>query len=308
MSRIVLTGASGYLGGVLIRHLADRGHNLTVISRRKPALPAGTQFAPWDGEHLGAWVRHIDGAEAVINLAGKSVNCRYNEANRNEILKSRLATTNVVGEAIRIAASPPRVWLNASSATIYRDSRDLPMDECTGELGEGFSVDVCRAWEAEFFEPELPSTRRVAMRSSMVFGVGAPVFQVFERLVKLGLGGHQGDGGQMVSWIHEADFMAATEFVLTHENLHGPVNICAPNPLPNRDFMAALRHGFGMPLGLWAPRLAMEIGAFFMRTETELPLKSRFVIPGHLLNAGFRFQFTDWPAAVRDIVARVKSS
>lgn len=300
--KIVISGAGGYLGSVLAPFLTTQGHQIVVVARRQPeiALPDRARFAKWDGENLGDWALEIDGADAVINLAGRSVNCRYNAQNRREILESRLKTTGIVAQAIENAKNPPRVWLNAASATIYRDERQRDMDEASGILGKGFSVEVCQAWEGALFESDLPSTRRVAMRMSMIFGRTAPVFQVFARLVKLGLGGPQGDGGQSVSWIHERDCLRAILFLMEND-LSGPVNVCAPNPLPNREFMRVLRRVFGRPFGLPAPSLAMKIGAVFLRTETELALKSRRAVPKRLLDAGFQFDFPTWDGAAKNI-------
>jgi uncharacterized protein (TIGR01777 family) len=258
----------------------------------------------WDGASVDDWTRELDGAAAVVNLAGRSVNCRYNARHRAEILNSRVNATRAIGAAVAQCARPPAVWLNASSATIYRDARDRAMDEATGEVGEGFSVEVCRAWERAFFEAPAPVTRKVAMRLAIVFGPPpGGVFEVFERIVRRGLGGTQGDGGQFVSWLHLEDFCRAVEWLLAHGEVEGPVNLCAPNPLPNREFMRAFREAGGVRIGLPAARWMLEVGAFFMRTETELLLKSRRVVPGRLLAGGFHFHFTHWSTTVRELVA-----
>lgn len=297
--KIVLTGASGYLGSVLAPFLAAKGHEVVAVARREVGFR--TRFVAWDGETLGDWAREVDGADAVINLAGRSVNCRYNAQNRREILESRLKTTRAVAQAIGEAKAPPRVWLNASGA-IYQDQRERDLDE-NGALGEGFSVEVCKAWEAALFENDLPQTRRVALRIALIFGRTAPVFNVFARLAKLGLLGPQGDGGQYVSWIHERDCLRAILFLLECE-LSGPVNVCAPSPLPNREFTRELRRVFKMPIGLPAPTIAMKIGAVFLQTETELALKSRRAVPKRLLESGFSFDFAKWSDAARDIVSQ----
>ncbi len=302
--KIIITGAGGYLGSVLAPFLADRGHEIVLVARRDLgfSLPQNARFARWDGENLGDWAREIDGAGAVINLAGRSVNCRYNEQNKREILESRLKTTRIVARAIAEADNPPRVWLNASGA-IYQDQREKGLDE-NGALGDGFSVEVCKAWESALFETELPHTRRVALRIALIFGKTAPVFKVFARLTKFGLGGPQGDGGQYVSWIHERDCTRAILWLLENEALSGPVNVCAPKPLPNREFVRVLRRVFHVRIGLPAPTLAMKIGAIFLRTETELALKSRRAVPQKLLDAGFCFDFPKWSDAARDIVSQ----
>ena len=300
--KIILVGASGYLGHALVPFLRDAGHEITVISRHDPKL--GARFIEWDGETMGVWAREFEGADAVINLAGRSVNCRYNDENRRQILDSRVTTTALVGRAINDAATPPRVWLNAASATIYRDARLSAMDEVSGEIGSGFSVDVCRAWEqALFAAPVNSNCRRVALRLAMVFG--APrggVYDAFEVLVKLGFGGPMAGGGQWISWIHLHDFCRAVAFLLSNE-LEGAVNIAASNPLTNAQFLSVLRRALKIPYALPTGRWQLEIGAFAGRTETELLLKSRRVVPTRLLDAGFKFDYLNWSEAARAIVA-----
>ena len=298
--KIILTGASGYLGAALVPLLRDAGHEITIISRHDPKN--GARFVPWDGATMGAWVREFDGAEAVINLAGRSVNCRYNDENKRQILDSRVTTTALIGRAINDATAPPRVWLQAASATIYRDARDREMDENSGEIGRGFSVDVCRAWEQTLFAAPV-DCRRVAMRLAMVFG--APrggVYDAFEILVKLGFGGPMAGGGQYISWIHLRDFCRAVTFLLDSE-LDGAVNIAAPKPVTNAQFLSTLRRALHIPYALPTARWQLAIGAFAGRTETELLLKSRRVVPTRLLEAGFAFDYPNWNQAARAIVA-----
>ena len=302
MSRLILTGASGYLGRALIRYLGVQGHQITVISRHNPQIE-GAAFVAWDGVAMGEWARALEGAGAVINLAGRTVNCRYNAENKAQILDSRVQTTQLIGRAIAECQSPPRVWLQAASATIYRDARDREMNENTGEIGSGFSVEVCQAWEKTLFEaPVGAQTRRVALRLAMVFG--APrggVYDAFEVLVKLGFGGPMAGGGQWVSWIHLEDFARAVAFLLGGE-LDGPVNIAAPHPVTNVQFLSTLRQTLGVPYALPTARWQLEIGALAGRTETELLLKSRRVVPGKLLEAGFSFDYPTWKSAAREIV------
>jgi len=268
----------------------------------------------WDGRETGDWTKELEGADAVINLAGRNVNCRYTEANRREILESRIRTTQLIGQAIAQATHPPALWINASTATIYRHALDRPMDEATGELGGAeddapstwrFSIDVATGWERAFFEASTPRTRKIAIRSAMTMSPDkGGVFDVLLRLVRVGLGGSAGSGRQFVSWIHDIDFVRAIEFLIEHKEWQGAVNLAAPNPLPNRDFMRDLRKAWGASIGLPAARWMLEAGALFLRTETELILKSRRVVPGRLLSAGFGFQFPDWPAAAKDLVSR----
>jgi uncharacterized protein (TIGR01777 family) len=313
--RIVLPGGSGLLGQILARHFQERGHHVTVLTRGPYTAP--WQTVHWDGRHTGPWTEYLEGADACINLAGRSVNCRYDEANRQAIYDSRIQTTRLLGHAIAGLAEPPRVWLNASTATIYRHALDREMDEATGELGGhefisrrrrapltwDFSIQVAKDWESAFFACHTPRTRKVALRSAIVFSPApGSAFAEFSNLVRLGFGGRQGNGRQFVSWIHEADFARAVQFLIAREDLGGVVNIAAPSPLPNRAFMAALREAWDVPNGLPIPSLAIELGAFLLRTESELVLKSRRVVPGRLLDAGFRFNFPDWPDAAEGLV------
>ncbi len=254
----------------------------------------------------------MDGADIVINLAGRSVNCRYTPKNRREILESRTLSTRAVGKAIAQAAKPPTLWMNASTATIYRHSLDHPMDEFTGELGGQeagapstwrFSIDVATSWEREFFAAATPRTRKIALRSAMTMSPDAGgIFDTLLRLVRIGLGGKAASGEQFISWVHETDFVRAIDFLVEHQTLDGCINICSPCPLPNQEFMRDLREAWGTRIGLPATRWMLEIGAFVLRTETELILKSRRVVPRRLLEAGFKFNFAEWPNAVADLV------
>jgi uncharacterized protein (TIGR01777 family) len=272
------------------------------------------QTVHWDGETSGPWTQYLEGADVCINLAGRSVNCRYTPDNRVEIYNSRIISTRLLGEVIGFLANPPRVWLNASTATIYRHSLDRDMDEATGELGGGeagapdawnFSVHVARDWETAFFNANTPQTRKVAMRSAITFSpVPGNAFAILSNLVRLSLGGKQGNGRQWVSWIHEEDFARAVEFLILREDLDGAVNIASPYPEKNREFMAELREAWGTPNGLPAPRPLLELAALVMRSETELVLKSRRVVPGRLLEAGFSFEFPHWPRAAQDLVEK----
>ncbi len=318
--RIVLPGGSGQVGQALARQFQERGHHVTVLTRGP--YTAQWQTVHWDGQEPGDWVETLEGADVCINLAGRSVNCRYNADNRAAIYDSRIGTTRLLNRVIAGMADPPRVWLNASTATIYRHALDREMDEATGELGGNelvsrrrrapetwnFSVRVAKDWEAAFFETETPRTRKVALRSAIVLSPRpGNAFDIFSNLVRLSLGGAQGNGRQFVSWIHESDFARAVEFLVDHDEFDGPVNIAAPNPLPNGTFMEALRDAWDMPNGLPIPAFALELGAFFLRTESELVLKSRRVIPGRLLAAGFEFEFPEWPEAADDLVRQWKN-
>ena len=260
---------------------------------------------------MGDWAAEFEGADAIINLAGRSVNCRYNAENRRIIMESRIKSTQVVGEAITQAQQPPRVWLQASTATIYAHRYDAPNDEFTGIIGGSepnvpdawrFSIDVARTWEQTVDEVATPHTRKVKMRSAMTMSPDrGGIFDVLLGLVRRGLGGQAGDGHQYVSWIHHQDFVQAVYWLIDQDELEGAVNLAAPNPLPNAEFMRVLRDSWGARLGLPATEWMLEIGTFLLRTETELILKSRRVIPSRLLNSGFTFQFPAWPEAARDL-------
>jgi hypothetical protein len=312
--RIVIPGGSGQIGAVLARHYQSLGDDVVVLAR-KP-LQAPWRVAQWDGRTIGSWTKEIDGADVVINLAGRSVNCRYNAANRREIKESRVKATKVVGQAIARSSRPPKLWMNAATATIYRHALDRAMDEATGELGGNepnapdtwrFSIDVAKSWEDAFSSTSAPTTRKIALRSAMVMSPDrGGVFDALLGLVRHGLGGASGPGLQFVSWVHDKDFLRALDYLIEREEFEGAVNIASPNPLPNKEFMAALRKAWGTRIGLPAAEWMLEVGAIFLRTETELILKSRRVVPGRLLAAGFQFKFPDWPLAAGDLVSRWK--
>ncbi len=310
--KIVIPGGSGQIGQALARSFYAAGHEVVVLSRAPQAVP--WRVVMWDGRTLGTWAGEVDGADVVINLTGRSVNCRYTPANRQAITASRVDSTRVVGVAIARAGRPPRVWLQASTATVYTHRFDAFNDEATGLLDRTesdapdtwrFSVGVGLAWERALDEAVTPHTRKVKLRTSLMMSP-APggVFDVLLRLVRFGLGGRAGDGRQYVSWMHDVDYINAIHWLLAHEDLEGPVILAAPEPLPHAEFMRELRAAWGQPVGLPAARWMLELGAFFLRTETELILKSRRVTPGRLLQAGFTFQFPTWAGAARDLCRR----
>ncbi len=311
--KIVIPGGSGRVGRILCRALAPE-HEVVVLTRAGAGKRPGVRYAAWDGKTLDSWGAEIDGADAVINLAGRDVDCRYTRSNLEEMLVSRVDSTRVVGEAIAASARPPRVWLQASTATIYSHHTEQPHDDVTGVLGGGepdlprvwkASIDIAKAWERTLGEADTPGTRRVAMRTAIVMSPdpGSP-FRLILRLARLGLGGWWGDGRQYVSWVVDRDFVRAVRWLLRSDDLSGPVNIAAPGPLPQRDFVRAVRRAARAPIGLPAAKWMLEIGAFAMRTDTELILKSRRVVPRRIVESGFRFDMTDWEAAARDLVER----
>jgi NAD dependent epimerase/dehydratase family enzyme len=328
--RIVLPGGSGQVGQMLARFFQERGHRVTVLTRGPYTAP--WQTVHWDGEHPGPWTETLEGADVCIHLTGRSINCRPTLTNRREIYQSRIHSTRLLHEVIAGLANPPRVWLNASAATLYKrvvDERgiDLPQDEITGPMDgpdllassdpraevapgmepwakrRGFMKRVVRDWEATFFATETPCTRKIALRSAVTFSpTPGNVFAILLRLVQLSLGGTQGNGRQFVPWIHETDYARAVEFLIQREDLDGPFNLAAPHPLPNREFMAALREAANIPNGIPAPALAIRLGALLMGTAPELVLDSCRAVPGRLLDAGFEFQFPEWPEAAEDLM------
>jgi uncharacterized protein (TIGR01777 family) len=310
--KVIIPGGSGQVGMVLARAFQADGHEVIVLSRQP--RPAPWRVVAWDAATLGDWAAELEGADAVINLAGRSVNCRYHAANRRLITESRIKSTRVVGEAIARAHRPPRVWLQASTATIYAHRYDAANDEATGILGGSepnapdtwrFSIDVATSWEEAARTAVVPQTRKVLLRSAMVMSPDpGGVFDVLLRLVRWGLGGRSGDGRQYVSWIHDRDFIRSLYWIMDHNELEGPVNLASPNPVPNEEFMRTLRAAWGSRLGLPAAAWMLEIGAFFLRTETELILKSRRVVPGRLLGTGFAFHFPTWAEAAADLCRR----
>lgn len=314
--KIIIPGGSGQVGTLLARAFHADGHDVVALSRTAAEKPWRTAY--WDGKTLGAWASELDGADAVINLAGRSVNCRYTPANRKAILDSRVDSTRVVGEAIGQAKRPPPVWLQAGTATIYAHRLDAPNDEATGILGGDepdapdtwcFSIGVAKAWEAALDAAQTPNTRKVILRSAMTMSLGeGGIFDVLLGLVRHGLGGPVAGGRQYVSWIHGEDFVSAVRLLITGDRFAGPVNLCAPHPLPYADFMRGLRGASGVKFGLPATREMLELGAWALRTETELVLKSRRVVPGRLLDAEFTFAYPDWPEAAADLCGRWRAA
>ena len=301
--KIVLAGGAGCLGGLLRDHFVAAGFEVVILSRR-----AGPGTVVWDGETLGAWAAQLEGAEAVVNLAGRSVDCRYTAANRRQIMDSRVRSTRILGEAIARCERPPKDWLNSSTATIYLHTFGPAWDEA-GEIGacaeakDGFSVEVATAWEREFERAPAPRTRKVALRAAMVLSREGGGFPVLRRLARLGLGGRMGNGRQFMSWIHGDDFVRAVEWLIRNDALSGIVNLAAPEPVPNAEFMSQLRREVGMPCGLPATRWMLEAGAFLLRTETELIIKSRRVISARLTDGGFEFHYPRLNPALAELTS-----
>lgn len=307
--RIILAGGSGFLGRTLIAWLGARGCESVVLTRSPGSCftsPA-TRAVAWDARTPGLWMKELDGAEALINLAGRSVNCRYTPRNRAAIVESRTLSTRILGEAVGACGNPPRVWLNLSTATIYRHTSGEAHDErgeiaATPEAKDAFSIEVARAWEEAFDRAHAPRTRKVILRTSMVFGREPwGVYEVLRRLVRFGLGGNMAHGGQFVSWIHATDFCRAVAWLIDRDSASGTYNIASPHPVTNFEMMRTLRRVLHRPIGLPAARWMLEVAAFLMRTETELIIKSRRVVPARMLEEGFTFRFPSLDAAVADL-------
>jgi uncharacterized protein len=308
---VVIAGASGFIGTYFRRRFAELGIEVRTIGRSRP-----TADAAW-GDTAGIG-QVLDGADLLLNLAGKSVSCRYNRVNKAEIFRSRLETTAELGRALsRCVAEggrPPSLWINASTGTIYRHAEDRPQSEDNGELGTGFSVDVARAWEQALDDAETPGVRKVALRIAIVLGPGGGVLRPFVNLARCGLGGRQGQGTQQFSWIHVEDLLQVILFLAAHRGLAGagtagvvPVNAASPHPVTNRELMAEVRRALRIPLGLPAPKWLLELGAVLIRTETELVLKSRWVEPHRLLDAGYRFRYPTLRQALAQILGSYRS-
>lgn len=292
--KIVIAGGSGFLGEALKEFFHQKGDTVLVLARN----PKKENELFWDGKTLGAWQNSLENSDILINLAGKSVDCRYNDKNRAEILNSRIDSTNVLQQALDLCGNPPRLWLNASSATTYIHSEQQPMTEKEGIIGDDFSMNICKAWEAAFYKTENDKIRKVALRTSIVMGKNGGAFPKFKQIAQLGLGGKQGNGNQMMSWIHIDDFCEAVDFIIQLDNLSGSINVTAPEPLPNHSFMQKLRNQLKVSIGIPSPKWLLELACVPMQTETELMLKSRFVIPERLLDAGFKFQYPSFDFAL----------
>jgi uncharacterized protein (TIGR01777 family) len=299
LRKIVIAGGSGFIGKLLAGHFS-KSSRVIVLSRTAQPERDNIKTVKWNGRNRGDWANELEGAYAIINLTGKNVNCRYTPQNKKQILESRLLSTKVLGEAVASLKEQPTVWIQMSSATIYKHAEDKPNDETYGEIGSDFSMDVCRDWERTFNELPLNRTRKVIMRTSIVMGKGGGALPPLRNLVRSGLGGRQGSGKQMVSWIHQEDIVGVVDWML-EGNGSGVYNVTSPQPIQNNVLMTHLRKACGMPLGLPSPAWLLTFGAAIIGTETELVLKSRWVIPKRLLQEGYRFRFPSAEAAIEDL-------
>ena len=301
--KIILAGGNGYIGNVLAGYYRNLADEVIILSRSFKPADGNIKTLIWDGQAEGPWTNEMEGAELLVNLCGKNVNCRYTEENKRKIIDSRVKPTRLLGSVIASLKNPPALWINVTSATVYRHAEDRPQDEETGETGYGFSIDVCRQREAAFFNAGRLKTRKVALRMGIVLGHSDGVFPRLLNLVKAGMGGKQGNGEQYISWVHERDAARCTEWLLQHQEISGIINCTAPVAIKNADFMKTLRMAYGIPFGLPAPAWLLEMGAIMIGTETELILKSRWVTPERLLDAGYQFQFEKAAYAIQDILS-----
>lgn len=291
--KIVIAGGTGFVGKYFTKHFCNLNYELIIISRQEQSIK-------WN-DKVGI-INALENSDMLINLAGKSVDCRYNKKNKEEILKSRTETTKVLGEAILRCKNPPELWINSSTATIYRHAEDFPMTESKGEIGKGFSVDVATSWEQSFFQFKLPNTRQVALRMAIILGKNGGVMEPLKNLVRFGLGGKQGKGNQMFSWIHIEDLYNIILFLQSHTELKGVFNCSSPNPINNKTLMQSLRQEMHINIGLPTPELFLKIGAAVIKTEPELVLKSRWVIPEKLIQNGYHFKFPTIETALKNLL------
>ena len=298
MKTIVIAGGSGFLGQILEKHFIKKGYFIKILTRK----PKNENHIYWDAKNLGPWTKHLENIEALINLTGKSVNCRYTEKNKKLIHDSRIDSTHILGLAINLCENPPSTWLNSSTATIYKHSLNKEMTEENGEIGEDFSMNIAKSWEQAFKEPINSKTRKIILRTSIVLGKNGGALIPLQRLAKFGLGGKQGSGNQKVSWIHEEDFAKSVEFLITNQDSTGIFNLSVPNPTDNKTLMSSIRNTLKIPFGIPHPKPLLEFGAMVIGTETELLLKSRNVIPKRLLDNGYQFKFLKIDNAIEDLL------
>ena len=305
--KMILAGGRGFLGSLLAKFFTEQGYQVVIFSRNRAKVSAG-RIVYWDGETLGDWKAELEGADVLINLSGQTVNCRYTEKNQKILTDSRLLPTRVLAQAVAKCSSPPKIWMNASTATIYQHTFGPAQTESKGTFSNNpdakdkFSVELASGWEQEFKQAHCPETRKILLRAAIVFGNSpGTIYTVLKRLVRLGLGGKMGSGKQYVSWIHAEDFCRAIDFLIENRKLSGPVNLASPNPITNSEMMRVLRKVWGVTFGLPATQMMLEIGAFFLRTETELVIKSRRVVSEKLDQAGFTFEHPLFEAAMFDL-------
>lgn len=302
MKKLIIAAGTGFLGNVLIQHFKNKFEEIIALTRGKSETKNRIKYVNWDAKSFSGWEKELENADLVINLAGKSVDCRYTKKNKAEILASRIDSTKILNEAILQCKNPPKHFINSSTATIYRHSEDKEMDEYSGEIGNDFSMNVAKSWEEIFYEVETPKTLKTAIRTSIVLGKNGGAFIPLKKLTQFGFGGKNGDGKQFVSWIHEKDFARAIEFIIEKE-LSGSINVVSTKPIRNEEFMKKLQKAIGIPFGLPIPKSLLEFGAKMIKTETELVLKSRNVIPKRLTENGFEFEFGDLEKTFKNLLS-----
>ena len=302
MEKLIIAAGTGFLGNVLIQHFKNKFEEIIALTRGKSETKNRIKYVNWDAKSFSGWEKELENADLVINLAGKSVDCRYTKKNKAEILASRIDSTKILNEAILQCKNPPKHFINSSTATIYRHSEDKEMDEYSGEIGNDFSMNVAKSWEEIFYEVETPKTLKTAIRTSIVLGKNGGAFIPLKKLTQFGFGGKNGDGKQFVSWIHEKDFARAIEFIIEKE-LSGSINVVSTKPIRNEEFMKKLQKAIGIPFGLPIPKSLLEFGAKIIKTETELVLKSRNVIPKRLTENGFEFEFAELDKTFKNLIS-----
>ena len=299
MRKILIAGGTGFIGQILEAYFKTKGFQVNILSRN----PKRENEIYWNAKNLEAsWVSHLENLDVLINLTGKNINCRFTEKNKQLITNSRVDATRVLGKAINACENPPKVWINSSTTSIYKESFDMVMTEDNNKLGNDFENEVATVWEAAFYKYKNPKTRKIIVRTSLILGQEDGAFVPLKKLAQFGLGGKAGNGKQFVSWMHKEDFARAIAFLIENEDAEGPFNFCAPHPITNAVLMKTFRKEIGIPFGIPSPKFILEIGAFFMQTETDLILKSRNVIPKKLLDSGFKFKFDTIEVALKDLL------
>ena len=303
MNKLVIVAGTGFLGQVLVDHFKNKFDEIVILTRGNAKTVDRIKYVNWNARTFSGWENELENAAVLINLAGKSVDCRYTEKNKKEILLSRIESTKILNKAVLKCQNPPKHWLNSSTSTIYRFSLDKQMDEIDGEIGNDFSINVALSWEKAFFKTETPITMKTALRTSIVLGKDGGAFIPLKTLAKIGFGGKQGKGNQFISWIHQEDFANAIDFII-EKQITGIINVVSPEPIRNTDFMQKLRKAIGFPFGMPLNTFLLEIGSFLIRTQPELVLKSRNVIPKRLLENGFQFKFGDIDDAFKNLLGK----
>jgi len=302
MKKLIIAAGTGFLGQILVNHFKNKSEKIIILTRGKSEINNKIKYVNWDAKSFSGWESELENADVLINLAGKSVDCRYTKENKTEILASRIDSTKILNDAIVQCKNPPKHFINSSTATIYRHSEDKEMDEYTGEIGNDFSMNVAKEWEKTLYEVETSRTLKTAVRTSIVLGKNGGAFVPLKKITQLGLGGKNGSGKQFVSWIHEKDFARAVAFIIENE-LSGSINVVSPKPIRNEEFMKKLQKAIGIPFGLPIPKSFLEFGAKIIKTETELVLKSRNVIPKRLTENGFEFEFADLDKTFKNLLS-----